>query len=151
MATISITGASSGIGNAAARLFAEKGWQVSATMRRPERETGLAGLDRVRLMPLDVTSPSQIAEICQKALASAEMDVLPNNAGYGLMAPLEKLAEADIRRLFDTDVIGSILVTQQSIPHFKQLKRGTIMVTISLTAAPALVRRPILCPCIFMT
>ena len=140
MPTIFITGASSGIGRAAARLFAEKGWEVIATMRRPEKEGELGALANVHLLPLDVTVSAQIAHTCQKALAEYDVDVLLNNAGYGIMAPLEKPTEAEIRRLFDTDVIGSMLVTQHFIPHFKKRKAGTIMVTTSLAAIIAFPR-----------
>lgn len=57
MKTIFITGSSSGIGKAAARLFAERGWQVIATMRTPEKETVLDKYENVALYPLDVTKP----------------------------------------------------------------------------------------------
>ena len=140
MATIFITGASSGIGKASARYFAEKGWDVIATMRSPGKEKELGALANVRLMPLDVTDSAQIAETCRRALAEADVDVLLNNAGYGIMAPLEKPTEAEIRRLFDTDVIGSMLVTQQFIPHFKKRRAGVIMVTTSLAAIIAFPR-----------
>jgi NAD(P)-dependent dehydrogenase (short-subunit alcohol dehydrogenase family) len=61
MKTIFITGASSGLGKAAVELFAARGWKVIATMRRPEKEEELAGIDNVTLLPLDVTDPIQIA------------------------------------------------------------------------------------------
>lgn len=140
MPTVFITGASSGIGRAAAKFFAEKGWDVVATMRTPEREKELGAHGKVRLMPLDVTNLAQIAETCRQALTDFDVDVLLNNAGYGIMAPLEKPTEAEIRRLFDTDVIGSMLVTQQFIPHFKKRRAGVIMVTTSLAAIIAFPR-----------
>lgn len=140
MPAIFITGASSGIGKATAKYFSEKGWQVIATMRRPESERDLAALPNVRLMPLDVADSTQIAETCRKALAEYDVDVLFNNAGYGIMAPFEKIDEAAIRKLFDTDVIGCMLVTQQFIPHFKKRRAGSILVTTSLAAIIALPR-----------
>lgn len=140
MQTIFITGASSGIGKATAEYFAEKGWQVIATMRKPENGHELAALPNVRLMPLDVTDSAQIAETCRKALAEYDVDVLFNNAGYGIMAPFEKIGEKEIRKLFDTDVIGCMLVTQQFIPHFKKRRAGSILVTTSLAAIIALPR-----------
>lgn len=140
MSTIFITGASSGIGKATAKYFAGKSWQVIATMRRPEKETELNQLENVTLMPLDVTRPDQIAEICQKAIGEYDIDVLFNNAGYGIMAPFEKIDEANLRKLFDTDVIGCMLVTQQFIPHFKKRRKGAILVTTSLAAIIALPR-----------
>ena len=62
MNTIFIVGSSSGIGKATAKLFAEKGWTVIATMRTPEKETELTSYDNVHLYPLDVTNPEQIAQ-----------------------------------------------------------------------------------------
>ncbi len=140
MPTIFITGASSGIGMAAAKLFALKGWQVIATMRNPDKAGELSAMPNVRIMPLDVTDSNQIRAICQQALSEYDIDVLFNNAGYGIMAPLEVPSEAEIRKLFDTDVIGCMLITQQSIPHFKKRKAGSILVTTSLAAIIALPR-----------
>lgn len=140
MPAIFITGSSSGIGRATAKVFAERGWNVVATMRSPEKETGLDKIANVRLMPLDVTDSSQIRETCQPALKEFDVDILLNNAGYGIMAPLEKPDESQIRKLFDTDVIGSMLVTQQFIPHFKKRRAGKILVTTSLAAIIAFPR-----------
>lgn len=140
MQTIFITGASSGIGKATAALFATKGWHVVATMRDPRKGKELESLGSVECLPLDVTNTEQIRDTCQKALRAHDVDVLLNNAGYGIMAPLEVPTEQEIRRLFDTDVIGSILVTQQFIPHFKKRRAGAILVTTSLAAIIALPR-----------
>ena len=140
MKTIFITGASSGIGKATAELFAAKGWQVIATMRNLKKGEELAKLPNVVLMELDVTNSMQIREVCQKVLSEYDVDVLLNNAGYGIMAPLEVPSEAEIRKLFDTDVIGTMLVTQQFIPHFKKRKGGAILTTTSLAGIIALPR-----------
>lgn len=140
MKTIFITGASSGIGRETAKYFSEKGWRVIATMRNPQRAGDLAELPNVVIMPLDLMNPDQIRETSQKALADYDVDVLFNNAGYGMMGPFEKLPEDEIRRLFDTDVIGTMLVTQQFIPHFKSRKGGTILTTTSLAGIIALPR-----------
>ncbi len=140
MKTIFITGASSGIGRETAKYFSEKGWRVIATMRNPQRAGDLAELPNVVIMPLDLMNPKQIRETSQKALADYDVDVLFNNAGYGMMGPFEKLPEDEIRRLFDTDVIGTMLVTQQFIPHFKSRKGGTILTTTSLAGIIALPR-----------
>ncbi len=68
MSTIFITGTSSGLGKAAAKLFAGKGWKVIATMRRPEIETELTDLENVTLLPLDVADAGQIGAIATKAI-----------------------------------------------------------------------------------
>ena len=65
--TIFITGSSSGLGRATAKLFASRGWKVIATMRNPEKETELAKLPGVVLLPLDITDPQQIESAAAKA------------------------------------------------------------------------------------
>jgi NAD(P)-dependent dehydrogenase (short-subunit alcohol dehydrogenase family) len=87
MKTIFITGASTGLGKATAKLFASKGWKVIATMRKPENEKELNLIDNITLLPLDVTNLAQIKETTQKAITSGNIDVVFNNAGYGLIGP----------------------------------------------------------------
>lgn len=89
MKTIFITGASSGLGKATAKLFHEKGWNVIATMRNPEKETELSQLKNITLLPLDVTNYDQIQATVQKALEISDIDIVFNNAGYGLIGPLK--------------------------------------------------------------
>lgn len=132
MKTIFITGTSSGIGEATAKLFSTNSWQVIATMRNPEKGKELAKLPNVVVMPLDIADSNQIKATCREALEKYDIDVLFNNAGYGIMAPLELIPEDDIRKIFDTDVIGTMLVTQQFIPHFKKRRSGAILTTTSL-------------------
>lgn len=140
MKTIFITGASSGIGKETTKYFANRGWRVIATMRNLDKGKELSALSNVVLMPLELTNPEQIERTCRSALAQYDIDVLFNNAGYGIMGPFEKLPESEIRKLFDTDVIGTMLVTQQFIPHFKKRRRGTILTTTSLAGIIALPR-----------
>ncbi|HWV30063.1 MAG TPA: SDR family NAD(P)-dependent oxidoreductase, partial [Dyadobacter sp.] len=66
--TVLITGASSGFGKAAARLFQKNGWNVIASMRSPEKETELAGLDRVALVRLDVTDSASIQNAVEEGI-----------------------------------------------------------------------------------
>ena len=140
MKTILITGASSGIGRETTKYFSNHGWRVIATMRNLQKAGDLSSIPNVVLMPLDLMNPEQIKETCQKALEQYDIDVLFNNAGYGIMGPFEKLPEKEIRKLFDTDVIGTMLVTQQFIPHFKKRKSGAILTTTSLAGIIALPR-----------
>jgi len=81
MKTIFITGASTGLGKATAKLFASRGWRVIATMRKPENEKELNGIDNISLLPLDVTNPTQIKETVQEAIRLADINVVFNNAG----------------------------------------------------------------------
>ena len=135
MKTIFITGASSGIGKAAAKLFASRGWQVIATMRSPEKETELTKLTNVQVFPLDVTNKEQTAKTIASVLAEYDIDVLFNNAGYGMKGPLEEVPEDELFRLFDTDLLGSIRVIQAFNPHFKKRKSGLILTTKSITGS----------------
>lgn len=140
MKTIFITGASSGIGYATSKYFASHGWRVVAAVRNFQKAKELTLFPNIVLMPLDLTNSEQIRETCHKALETYDIDVLFNNAGYGIMGPFEKLPEQEIRKLFDTDVIGTMLVTQQFIPHFKRRKSGAILTTTSLAGIIALPR-----------
>jgi NAD(P)-dependent dehydrogenase (short-subunit alcohol dehydrogenase family) len=123
-----ITGASSGIGKATARLFHEKGWNVVATMRRPDEEDELTALDNVLVTRLDVTDSASIAEAVDAGIAEfGAIDVLVNNAGYGAFGPLEATTMESAKRQFDTNVIGLLDVTKAVLPHFRAQKAGTVI------------------------
>ena len=86
MKTIVITGSSSGIGKATAKHFAAQGWQVAATMRKPENETELNQIENIKLYQLDVTDQASIDNAVAQILSDHEtVDVVLNNAGYGLI------------------------------------------------------------------
>lgn len=132
MKTIFITGVSSGLGKATAQLFAARGWKVIATMRRPAAETDLAGLDNVVLLPLDVTSPTQIAQTVSVAIELGEIDVVFNDAGYGLTGPLSAGSDDVLLRLIDMNLLGVIRVTKAFIPYFKNRGRGLFISTTAI-------------------
>jgi len=136
---IFITGSSSGLGRATAKLFASKGWRVIATMRNPAKETELGGLSGVELLALDVTDPEQIKKVVQEAVATGGVDVVFNNAGYGLTGPLEGLTDEQINRLINTNLMGVIRTTKAFIPYFRERRAGLFINTTSvggLTAVP---------------
>ena len=95
MNTIVITGSSSGIGKATAKLFADKGWTVIATMRTLEKEAELTAYENVHLYPLDITDAAQVKETMERILKDYDVDVLFNNAGYGMKARFEDMAISD--------------------------------------------------------
>lgn len=132
MKTIFITGASSGLGKATAKLFHKKGWNVIATMRTPEKETELSQLKNVTLLPLDVTNYEQIQTTVQKAIALSDIDVVFNNAGYGLIGPLESLSDDQITKQLNTNLLGVIRVTNAFIPYFRERKSGLFISTTSI-------------------
>lgn len=126
--TIFITGASSGIGRETALLFQSKGWNVVATMRKPEAETALSALDRVFVTRLDVLDPDSIREAVDQAIQKfGKIDVLLNNAGYGAYGTLESFSREQIVRQFNTNVIGLLDVTKALLPHFRSNKGGIII------------------------
>ena len=132
MKTIFITGASSGLGKATAKLFHSKGWQVIATMRNPEKETELSKLENIILMPLDVTNYEQIQSTVKQAIALNTIDVVFNNAGYGLIGPLEGLTDDQIMRQLNTNLLGGIRVTHAFIPYFRERQSGLFISTTSI-------------------
>ena len=129
--TIFITGASAGIGKATAKLFASRGWKVIATMRKPENETELNMLDNITLMPLDVTNVEQIKDTVQKALALDDVDVVFNNAGYGLLGALEGTTDDQLVLQMETNFLGTVRVTKEFIPYFRAKRSGLFINTTS--------------------
>lgn len=126
--SILITGASTGIGKATAMLFHDKGWNVIATMRTPEKETELTGIDNILVTKLDVTNSASIKTAIAEGIERfGNIDVLVNNAGYGAYGPLEAFPMESIRRQFDTNVIGLLEVTKAVLPHFRTQKSGVIV------------------------
>ncbi|AEV98149.1 short-chain dehydrogenase/reductase [Niastella koreensis] len=126
--TIFITGASSGIGKETAKLFQSKGWNVVATMRKPENETELTTLSNVLVTGLDVLNTDSINKAVKAGIEQfGKIDVLLNNAGYGAYGPLETFSREKIVRQFNTNVIGLLDVTRALLPHFRQQKSGVII------------------------
>ncbi len=125
--TILITGASSGIGKATAKYFQENGWNIVATMRRPEQEEELTQLDDVLVTQLDVTDADSIRSAVDTAIERfGQIDALLNNAGYGAYGPLEAFPMENIQRQVDTNVTGLLAVTKAVLPHMRERKSGVI-------------------------
>ncbi|SMC39522.1 SDR family oxidoreductase [Chryseobacterium sp. YR221] len=132
--TIFITGASSGLGKAAAQLFASKGWTVIAAMRHPEKETELTQLANVHLLKLDISNVRQIVQAASEAEEISPVDVLFNNAAYGLMGAFEGTTDEQLAQQINTNFLGTILVTKAFLPYFRTRKNGTIITVTSSTA-----------------
>ena len=132
MKTIFITGASAGLGKATAKLFAARGWKVIATMRNPEKETELNQLAEVMLLPLDVTHAEQISSAVQLACEHGQIDVVFNNAGYGLMGALEATSMDKISNQIHTNLLGPIQIMKEFIPHFRANNGGIFINTTSI-------------------
>lgn len=131
--TVLVTGCSSGFGLETACFFLDKGWRVIATMRTP-REDVLPHSDRLRILPLDVTDADSIRRCVEEA---GPIDALVNNAGVGLLAPLEGIALDSARELFETNTFGTMAMTQAVLPQFRQRGAGVVVnVTSSVTLKP---------------
>ena len=123
-----ITGASSGIGREAARLFAEKGWQVVATMRDISRGKELLKFGKVELVRLDVTDPDSIKAAFDGAMKKhGRIDVLVNNAGYALAGPIEGATREQMQSQVDTNLVGLMDATARVLPCMRKGKAGTII------------------------
>lgn len=126
--TVLITGTSSGFGKGAAKLFAKNGWNVVATMRRPEVENDLAGLSDVLVARLDVQDRASITEAIKAGIARfGKIDALVNNAGFGLYGVFETTPREKVREQFDVNVFGVMDVTRAILPHFRKNKGGLII------------------------
>jgi NAD(P)-dependent dehydrogenase (short-subunit alcohol dehydrogenase family) len=130
--TVFITGSSSGLGRATAKLFSARGWKVMATMRNPEKEKELADLAGVALLPLDITEPPQIERAAAESIGRGGVDVVFNNAGYGMAGPLEGMSDEQILRMVNTNLMGAIRTTKAFIPHFRQKRAGLFINTTSI-------------------
>jgi len=122
-----VTGGSSGIGRALARAWARRGARVFATSRRPD---AMAPFDVPGIEPLalDVTDPASIDAAVARVLASAgRIDVLVNNAGYGMVAPMLQGAPDALRRQMETNVVGPAALVRAVAPGMVARGRGLIV------------------------
>jgi NAD(P)-dependent dehydrogenase (short-subunit alcohol dehydrogenase family) len=126
--TVLITGCSSGFGAATAELFARQGWNVVATMRQPEAAGALARHANVLVTRLDVQDPSSIDQAVALGIAHfGGIDVLVNNAGFGLYGIFEATPPAKLREQFDVNLFGLMEVTRAVLPHFRARRAGIIL------------------------
>jgi NAD(P)-dependent dehydrogenase (short-subunit alcohol dehydrogenase family) len=125
--TALITGASSGIGEAAALQLAELGYMVYAGARRVERMSDLA--DRgIRTRTVDVTDDASMVALVEAILGeTGRVDVLVNNAGYGLYGALEDVPIEEARRQFDVNLFGLARLTQLVLPQMRAQRDGYIV------------------------
>ncbi len=131
--TILITGTSSGIGRAAVKTFSTQGWHVAATLRTPAKESDMQTWPGVKLYALDVTNTASIDQAIQAVIADfGKIDVLVNNAGYGVDGVFEAMSDDVIERQFNTNVFGLMRTTRAIIPHLRQQGGGTIIQIASM-------------------
>jgi len=125
-----ITGSSTGFGRSLAEAVLREGDRLIATARKPEQLADLVAQypDTVKTIALDITQPEQIKVALEQALAAfGRIDVLVNNAGYGLIGALEEVSEAQIRRNFETNLFGAINMMRAILPIMRQQNSGHIV------------------------
>ena len=126
--TVLITGCSSGFGKLAVNTFRAGGWNVVATMRSPEKEAELTGLEGVLVTRLDVKDPQSIdAAFEQGAAAFGSIDAVVNNAGYGSNALFEQSPDASVRDIYETNVFGLMNVMRRALPDMRERGSGRIV------------------------
>jgi NAD(P)-dependent dehydrogenase (short-subunit alcohol dehydrogenase family) len=125
-----ITGASTGFGRLLAQEVLKAGGRVLATARKAEQIADLAQEypDTARTFVLDVTNAAQIEAVAKDAIAAfGRIDVLVNNAGYGIAGGIEETTEAEFMPVFETNVFGLMRVTRAFLPQFRTQRLGHIV------------------------
>ena len=143
-----VTGCSSGFGEAIALAFAQRGYQVVATMRKPESAPpGLKALaaDRpgdVAIVPLDITNPAMRKSALDLALQRfGRIDVLINNAGITARGSFEDTPETLWRKMFETNLFGPLELIRLALPVMRQQGAGRI---VNVTSVAAVLKTPLL-------
>ena len=131
--TVLITGATRGIGKAAALHLASRGHRVLATgrneelLRELEQEATTDGLP-IQVTRLDVTDLEAVKATVERAVADfGSLDALVNNAGYSLWGPLEELSLDEVRTVFETNLFSVMALCQSVLPHMRERRHGTIV------------------------
>ena len=131
-----VTGASSGIGAATARLLSEMGARVVLAARRTERLEALSSeLPGSLAVTTDVTVPEDLHRLVARTIENyGTVDVLVNNAGQGLHVPLEELDPVDFRAVFELNVVAPLVGMQSVLPHMRSGSSGAIVNVSSATS-----------------
>ncbi|GAA1630118.1 SDR family oxidoreductase [Actinoplanes couchii] len=125
-----ITGTSSGFGRQLTERLLKRGDRVAATVRRRAAVEDLIAAygDQLRVAELDVTDGAAVRNVVDGAFAAlGTIDVIVNNAGYGLFAAVEEASAAQIRHVVDTNLHGSIAVIRAALPHLRAQGHGRIL------------------------
>jgi short-subunit dehydrogenase len=124
-----MTGTSTGFGRLLTEEVLKRGERVIATARDVSQLSRLTQQypDRMQTLTLDVTNPQEIISVAQSGIAAfGQVDVLVNNAGYGVNGAIEEVAEDEFEPMFQTNIYGLIRVTRAFLPHLRQRRSGHI-------------------------
>lgn len=135
-----VTGASSGIGEAAARLLATSGAKVVLAARSEKKLNELSKeLPGSLVIVTDMTLEQQVRDLIRKTVEHfGRLDILVNNAGQGYDASIEEVDSQKFREVFDLDLLGPVIAMQEAIPHMRKQGSGSIVNISSGTALMAL-------------
>lgn len=137
--TALVTGGGSGIGAAVALALAEYGMDVLVTGRRANALARTAAQHpAIRTRTGDVSDPADTAAMVEAAVAgSGRLDLLVNNAGFGIPAPLGQIDPADALRMWATTVLGPTLLTQAALTHLSEVGGAVVNVSSTFGSKPA--------------
>jgi NAD(P)-dependent dehydrogenase (short-subunit alcohol dehydrogenase family) len=136
MASWLITGVSTGLGRVLAQAALARGDKVAGTVRDPAAVAGFEALgpNRARAFVADVGDAAQVQAAVEGAIAAfGEIDVLVNNAGYGLVGAVEETSLEEMRRIFEVNVFGPVVAIQAVLPHMRARGRGHIVNITSIS------------------
>jgi NAD(P)-dependent dehydrogenase (short-subunit alcohol dehydrogenase family) len=125
-----ITGASTGFGRVLAEEVLEAGGKVVATARNLDKVKDFEAKypQTAKALALDVTDAGQVDSVVTQAIAKfGRVDVLVNNAGYGVAGAIEEVSEAEYMPMFETNVFGLLRVTRAFLPHLRKQRSGHIL------------------------
>lgn len=129
---ILITGASSGMGKKTAEKLIKEGYTVYAVARRIDQMQDLRAMGG-HPMQMDVTKEEDVQKVIDTIIErESKIDVLWNNAGYGLYGAVEDVPVDEARRQFEVNLFGLASITQKVLPHMRKAKSGTIINTSSM-------------------
>ena len=133
-----ITGISRGLGRSLAGAVLDKGDVVIGTTRDGTPPEGLSS-DRLTMLPLDVTDGDRVPSIMEAAFAEhGRLDVIVNNAGYGLLGPVEAVTREEVEHVFAVNFFGPLEVIRASLPRLREQRSGHIVNISSIAGiAPA--------------
>jgi len=122
-----ITGASSGMGRASAKFLAENGFRVYAATREIDKFSD-SNQSNIIPIPLDITSQKNVDEVVKYIIErEKKIDILINNAGYGVVSSVEYFKEEEMLNQFDVNVFGTLRVSKAIIPHMRKANYGIII------------------------
>lgn len=127
MARVLVTGGRTGIGQAVLTQLIDDGHVAISTSRHPQPDQA-----SVEWSTLDLSKPDSVQAFCNSSFWDKPIDAIFNNAGYGLIAPIESASIEAVRKQFEANYFGTMAITQKAMEHFRQNDRGVLVVNTSI-------------------